>query len=151
MYTVQRAAPASIGGRYVRRGIADAPLTSETLVRPSGTNLPAKTTAAPLRWMSRVAQSSAWRVRARRDQRSNWRARPRRVSSWVSRSPATTPAQLAPRTPARCRCPPAASAPPVMMVVSAGSTGKRPSSRAITKMMRYAHPAAALRSHSSVT
>ncbi len=151
MYTVQRAAPASSGGRYWRRGMAETPLTRETLVRPRGTNRPANTTLAPCLASRFVAQSMALRVRGRRDQRSNRRARPRRVSSWVSRSPTTTPAQVTPRTPAASRCPLAAMAPPVMMVVSAGSTGKSPSSRAITKMIRYAQPAAAPRSHNPVT
>jgi hypothetical protein len=116
--------------------MAENPLTSETLVRPRGTNLPAKTTFEPCLAISPVAQSSAVRVRGRRTQRSNCRFRPRLVNSWVSRSPATMPARVAPRTPAASRCPLAASAPPVMMVVSAGSTGKSPSRRAITKMIR---------------
>ena len=45
MYTLHRAAPRSSGGTYLRRGIAENPLTRDTLVRPSGTNRPAKTTA----------------------------------------------------------------------------------------------------------
>jgi hypothetical protein len=136
MYTLQSAAPAINGGRYLRRGMAENPLTRETLVRPSGTNRPANTTFVPCFSRRLVAQSSAFFVRGRRDQRSNCLFSPRLVSSWVSRSPATMPAKVAPRTPASSRCPLAANAPPVMMVVSAGSTGKSPSSMAITKMIR---------------